>query len=305
MLLAVLVLALPGPAGSSGFASSGIDFLGRGGGWGLVARQGYPDNIFWNASGLGRCGMDGPSWFASYMDYHVGVKGGAVGYLGQGRRSWGWGSFVSYLTSGDLALTTWSDPTGGGGESFSYGAMVGGVACGVCVAPGVSAGAAIKVAREGMEGSSESAVLGDLSASAALWENAGSAAYACVVGRNWVLGGSEANLGEESGSAEAGLGLKFPTGQTSAGCSMVFDRAGGREARLGVAAFLSEEFEARLGYRRGIGAQSDASHGFVWHRGLTAGFSVCFGRLWLDYTYESSDPLDGVHRIGLRTLGSR
>ncbi|MFZ1946524.1 MAG: hypothetical protein WAW06_03180 [bacterium] len=305
LVVAALVLGLAGRAGCSGFASSDIDFLGRGGGWGLVARQGDVDNIFWNASGLGRSEASGGSAFATYLDYHAGVKGGAVGYLGHGRPSWSWGCFVSYLSSGEMALTSWEDPTGGLGASFSYSDVVGGAAFGVRAIPAVLLGAAVKAARQTMDGVSESTVLGDLSATAALWEGAGGEGYACIVGRNWVLGASETDLGEESGSVEAGLGLKFPTGLTSVGCSMVFDRAGGREARFGVAGLLSEEFEARLGYRRGVGAQSDASYGFAWHRGLTAGFSVSFGRLWMDYAYENADPLGGVHRIGLRSLGSR
>jgi len=304
--LALLCSGLAGPAGCKGFGATGIDFLGRGGGWGLVARQADVENVLWNASGLGRCGAGGGSVFAGYMDYHVGLKGGALGYLGREGPSWSWGAFVSYISSGDVALTSWDDPTGGLGTSYSYGGLTGGVSCGLRFVPALSVGVGIKAAREGVDGASESAVLGDLSATLALLGSGGVGpeAYASVVGRDLVLSASREVRDQEPGGMETGLALKLPAGETWIGCSMMFERAGRRDARLGVAALLSTEFEARLGYKRRVGEGADASYGLPWHRGLTAGFGVAFGKLWVDYTYENADPLDGVHRIGLRTFAT-
>jgi hypothetical protein len=77
-------------------------------------------------------------------------------------------------------------------------------------------------------------------------------------------------------------------------------RSGRREARFGLAAMLSREFEARLGWRRRVGEGSDAAFGFPWQRGLNAGFGVYLGKFWVDYTYEDASPLDAVHRFALR-----
>jgi hypothetical protein len=58
----------------------------------------------------------------------------------------------------------------------------------------------------------------------------------------------------------------------------------------------------RLGYRRRTGAISDSANDLPWERGLSAGFGVGFGRIWVDYTYEDASPLDNIHRFGIRTI---
>ncbi|MFH1219408.1 MAG: hypothetical protein V1694_03030 [Candidatus Eisenbacteria bacterium] len=299
----VLVAALLTPVDSSaaGFSAANIDFLGRGGSLqGLTARPGEIDNVVWNPSGLAYFRSAKGLGFAGYMDYLVGFRGGAAGYMGSAGRL-GYGSYIQYLSSTSLTVTSWDDPTGGRGESFSSGEMVVGVSCGAKILPVLALGGGLKLAREAIDDETAEGALADLSGTLSL----GAHTYVGIVGRNLVLGLWSADLGKPPTNVEAALAVVLAEGRTSAGISLGFARAGRREARLGISALLSDDFEARFGYGRRIGIASDSAYGFTWARGLTAGFGIWLGRFWIDYTYEDTSPLDGIHRFAVRAAAGR
>jgi hypothetical protein len=293
-----LVLALAGQARASGFAAVNLDFLGRGRACGLAGAPGRLDNVFWNPSGLAWRAAPGGYAFAGYMDYLAGLKGGVAGYMGGGADNRAWGLYTAYLSAGSLTVTSWDDPTGGRGETFGYGELAGGLAEGIRVLPWLAVGGALKAAREGMDDEVATALLADLGITTKL----GAGGHACIAARNLAIGTWGATAGEAPTEVEVGVGLEAVDGKVWGGCSVVSGRGGQREALVGLAALMSEEFEARIGYKQRIGSDLDRSLGFPWHRGLIAGFSVCFGQFWVDYTYEDATPLDSIHRLALRTL---
>jgi hypothetical protein len=297
-----LALAAPGVTAGGDFASTSIDFLGRGRACGLVASPGRPDDLFWNASGMAWRGSSSGSAFAGWLGYLAGLRGGVAGYVGGARAGRCYGGYVAYLSSGSQALTTWDDPTGGLGETFSWNEVVGGLAGGGRFVSRVSVGGGVKVVRQTLADQAATGLLADLSGTATLYETGeqSTRAFGCIAARNLVLGtwGTASDPG--SGCLEIGTAVDFAGGRHAVGCSVLFGRGGRREACVGLSALLSDEFEARLGYRRRTGLNSDASHGFGWQRGLAAGFSVGFGKFWIDYTYEDASPLDGVHRLAVR-----
>jgi hypothetical protein len=301
-LLAVLVLLGPGSSAAGVFSSLSIDFLGRSGApRGLVAEEGTADNPVWNPAGLS--GLEHPVAAAGFMDYLVGLRGGLAGYAWRPRRGLGLGVYVSYLTSGDVLKTGWDDPLGELGGTFSYGETVAGFGVGARVWGPISWGGSLKAARQTMDGTSSSGLLGDLALGGGIpgWSIGGAHLRAVLVRRNLVIARWGETGGDVPAESEIGLGLAEPVGSWTAGFSLLFGRSGRREGRVGVRLLLADDFEARLGYRRRIGVFSDGSAGFAWHRGVSAGFGVRFGPLWLDYGYEDSSPLDGTHRFSLRT----
>jgi hypothetical protein len=94
--------------------------------------------------------------------------------------------------------------------------------------------------------------------------------------------------------------VEVPGQGIDAGLSLYVADEGRREIRAGVAASPAEDFEVRIGYRRRVGAFSDSGSDLPWERGLSAGFGVGLGRVWVDYSYEDASPLDNVHRFGIR-----
>jgi hypothetical protein len=303
--IVTLLVAVPSLGRPAAFSALNIDFLGRGGSpQGLVARPGGPDNLFWNPSGLAYAASPSGLVFAGYMDYLVGMRGGTAGYLGSGGARLGYGSYISYLSSGSIPVTTWDDPIGGRGGTFTYGEFVAGVACGGEVRPHLSLGGALKLARETMENVTATGVFADLGGTLSLHRGQarddGLKAYVSIVGRNIGLRTWETKDAKAPSNAEIGLAVAAPGGRASAGLAFYLGRHGQREARLGMSALLSDEFEVRLGWRKRVGIASDGAFDFPWQRGLIAGFGVSLGKFWIDYTYEDASPLDAIHRFGLR-----
>lgn len=303
----VMAAALPTAATAADFASADLDFLGRGRAAGLGAGPGRIDNLFWSPSGLAwRSGGSGEG-FAGWMDYLAGLKGALVGYAGAERGGRALGGFVAYLSSGAVPLTTWDDPAGGRGETFTWSEISCGLAGGAMVLPRTSVGAGLKVVRQSIEHQAATALLGDLSTTTMLRRAAGAGGiglYACLAARNLVAATWGTGSDPTSGCIETGLAADLGAGSATAACSVLLGRAGRREASLGLAAVLGGQFELRLGYTRSIGACSDASFDFGWQRGLAAGFGVGLGRFWFDYTYEDATPLDGIHRLVLRSAAA-
>jgi hypothetical protein len=303
VVLAVCGLFLSSVGSASTFSVLNIDFLGRcGGTHGLVASAGNVDNGLWNPSGLGL--FTGATAFASYMDYMVGVRGGSAGYVAAaGNR--GFGAYLSYLSSGSLVKTSWGDPTGGEGESFSHSEFVIGFSQGYRPVSYMAVGTGLKIARQALDETDASSLLLDAAGTLRLYhwqgEHApGPAVYLSAVIRNLVLARWQDDEGEVPRNSEVGVAVCWPDGRFSYGASFHFGRDGRREIRTGLSSRPSPEFEVRLGYRRRTGAFSDSGNDLPSERGLLGGFGVAFGRIWIDYTFEDASPLDGIHRFGIR-----
>jgi len=303
-LVAVCVVGVAaGPAGAATFSCLNVDFLGSGGALqGLIARPGRADNTFWNPSGLAGLEVSRGVAFAGYMDYLAGTRGATAGYAWSARPGRGFGAYISYLSAGSIPLSTWNDPVGGD-ESFGYGEVAVGFSGGGAVGRRLRAGAGLKVDRENLDDLTTSGAFLDLSASVRLAGSSGASlspeAYLGAAARNITLGKWGTGAETAPVATEFGLAAVLPSG-TCAGVSVLAGGEGRREVRVGLAALLSGEFEARLGWRRRIGTGSDSAYGLPWQRGLTAGFGVGLGKFWLDYTYEDASPLDAIHRFGLR-----
>jgi hypothetical protein len=305
-LVAALGAAMAvGTCAAADFSSLNVDFLGRlGAPQGMVALPATAANVVGNPSGLALIGALSGEGFSAYMDYLAGTRGATAGYVWSMKPGRGYGAYISYLTSGSLAVTTWSDPVGGD-RTFSYGGLTAGLAGGTRLCDRFLVGAGVKLARDNLDEVTASGAFLDIGGMARLAgassPDRGAAVYLGIVGRNLALG----TWGEESGgtdlaiATEVGLSAASPSGASS-GISVAVGRQGRREVRLGVAARLSGEFEARIGWRRRIGTGSDTAFDFPWQRGLSAGFGVSLGRFWLDYTYEDESPLDAIHRFALR-----
>jgi hypothetical protein len=305
MMLGAFVIVVCASGRASTFSSLTLDFLGRGGPLqGLMAGPGDDSDVVWTPSGLAF--GSAPAAFASYMDYLVDVRGGALGYRARAGRHSGYGLFMSYLSSGAISRTSWDDPVGGTGGTFGYRELVAGLSGGISVLRGLSLGTAVKLARQELDSDVTSGAFFDLSSTYRVHPLRGAggnvtAAYLSLATRNievkrWGLSEGDAPL-----NTEVGLGVQAADGSVSAGFSFYFARAGRREVRAGFSALPSEEFEVRLGYRRRTGHMADRSGDLPWERGITVGFSVSFGAFWLDYTYEDASPLDNIHRFALRT----
>jgi hypothetical protein len=301
------VLVSPIALQASSFSALNIDFLGRGGGtYGLVGRNQDIDNVIWNASGLG-FGSD-ETGFGGYMDYIVQLKGGIAGYSSQYQQKGAYGLYMSYLTSGMISRTEWDDPTGGTGDEFSHGEFVFGASGGFRVTSYLSGGVGLKLARQSTDNVSSGGLFGDLSGSARIYPleagepGPGVKAFTTIVFRNLEITRWGEEAGDPPANAELGLAIESPQAAWVGGGSYYVAREGRREVRLGLSAKPSEEFEVRFGYRRRIGDRSDSGAGFPWHRGLSAGFGVGFGKIWVDYTYEDASPLDNIHRFALRAI---
>lgn len=291
---------------ASAFSSMNIDFLGRGAGTGgLVARSGDIDNVVWNASGLAR--SPGRLGFAAYMDYLVETKGGIAGYTGLSEDGMAYGLYVSYLSTGTVRRTDWDDPTGSTGE-FSHGEIVLGFSGGAGLTSHLSCGAGLKLARQSTDDVTAGGVFTDLSGTARLYplgngpNGSGYQAYSALIVRNLRLFRWGDEGGEPPGNLELGFEVEFPGNTFQAGFSFYFADRGRRQIRAGLAARPAEDFELRVGYRRRTGSLSDSGSDLSWERGLTAGFGVAFGRIWVDYSYEDASPLDNIHRFGIRTI---
>jgi hypothetical protein len=302
--VAATLVAVPLACRAETFTALNIDFLGHGGApQGLAAKAGDVGNVFWNPAGLACSRAATPMAFAGYMDYVAGIRGGAVGYLSAPRPHSGHGFYLTYLASGSMRATDWDDPLGGRGDTFTYSEVVAAAVGGVQVLPAVYAGGALKLGRENLETLGASCLAADLGGTVRFLGGAGAEdakAYASITARNIKLAVWEIKDTKLPTGAELGLATDFLAGRASAGLSIYAGRLGRREARIGVAGLLTDEFEARLGWRRRIGKASDSEFDLGWRRGLSAGFSVGLGRFYFDYTYEDASPFDGIHRFGLR-----
>jgi hypothetical protein len=289
---------------ASTLSTLNVDFVGRGGGTaGLAARTDDVDNVVWNASGLAF--GTGRTVFGGFMDYLVGLKGGAVGYVDRTSPNIGYGLWASYLSSGSLTRTDFDDPTGEKGATFAYTDVVCGVAAAYSVLPFLGLGTGLKVARQDMEGFSTSGLFGDVSVTFKAYApdprtNSRPQIYTSYTTRNIELARWEQDVGAVPRNSEVAMALAFPDPNVTTGLSFYIGEAGRREIRLGIEAAPSDEFEARLGYRRRTGHMSDQANDLPWERGLMAGFGVRFGSVWIDYTFEDASPLDNVHRFGVR-----
>jgi hypothetical protein len=305
-LAGVVLLSSALACAASTLSVRNLDFLGRGGGTsGLIARVGDPDNLCWNASALAF--GPGNSVFAGYMDYLVGVKGGTLGYVGEARGAYGYGLWVSYLSSGSLVLTSFDDPTGGRGGTFKHSEVMSGLAGGTRLLPFLSVGAAVKLARQDLDNLSTSGLFGDLSLTFKAYSpdpvlSSFPAVYTSYVARNVTVARWGEEQGDLTGNSEVGLVFDFPGDGLVVGCSFYFADRGRREVRSGIEARLSDDFEVRVGYRRRTGAMSDDANDLPWERGLMAGFGLAFGPVRLDYTYEDASPLDNIHRFAIATV---
>jgi hypothetical protein len=303
-ILAVLVtLAIPGVCSPSSFSAANIGMLP-----GAAPTQAYISEIadlndyWWNPAGLGY--LERVEAAGGYMDYLTSLKGGLAGVAAPTRRGPSYSLYLSYLSTGRVGRTDFDDPTGGRGETFTFGELLGGFSAGMRVHDAVSAGASLKFAREQLDSDFETGVLADIGASIRLyggeaWPARGLAAYFAAVGKNLLMA-RDAGAGRSPASLEASVSLAGAgTTPFSGGFSVYMGQRGLVEVRAGLVALVSEEFRARVGYRRRVGENSDGSAGFSWVRGLTAGFGVRFGNVWVDYTYEDSSPLDSIHRFGV------
>jgi hypothetical protein len=305
LIVALICIVLAGTASvgrASSFSTLNIDFLGRGGMHGMAGRLGDVDNVVWNPSGLGRA--DGDQGYASYMDYVVGVRGGTAGYRGNWR-STGYGVYISYISSGTIARTGWTDPTGGLGASYSHTEMILGASQGLEVLPNLWLGSGLKLVRLNLDDLVSSGAFVDVSATVQVlpWRAGKASGYSvrtALIARNLGLLSWGEEIGQAPLNAELALSFGSPEERLSMGLSLVAGRDGRREVRGGISALLSDEFEVRLGYRRRVGRMADSEAGLPWQRGLVGGFGIGFGSLWLDYSYEDASPLGGIHRLGLR-----
>lgn len=297
------MLSAPSVCTSASFSAANIGMLP-----GAAPTQAYVSEVddlndfWWNPAGLAYLGRT--ELAGGYMDYLATLKGGLIGFGTPARRSWAYDLYVSYLSTGQVDRTDFDDPTGGAGESFSFGEFVGGFAAGMKLHEAVAAGAGLKLAREQLDSDFRTGILTDLGASFRVyggeaWPGGGMAAYVSAAAKNLLIYQDGEN-GQSPASLEVGVSLAG-AGSTplSGGVSFYAGQRGVREVRAGLVGLLSKEFRARLGYRRRVGENSDSSAGFSWIRGLTAGFGIRFGGVWIDYTYEDSSPLDAIHRFGL------
>jgi len=298
-----VIVALPSVCLPASFSAANIGMLP-----GAAPTQAYVSEVadlndfWWNPAGLAY--LERVEIAGGYMDYLTSLKGGLAGFGSPTRRGWAYDFYLSYLSTGQVDRTDFDDPTGGVGETFTFGELVGGFSAGMKLHGRVAAGVGLKFAREQLDADFKTGVLADFGASFRVyggeaWPGDGLAAYLSAVAKNLLIfedgddGRSPAGLAV--GASLAGAGdVPF-----SGGFSFYMGQMGVREVRAGVVGLLSKEFRARLGYRRRVGENSDASAGFSWVRGLTAGFGIRFGKVWVDYTYEDSSPLDAIHRFGL------
>lgn len=308
VVVLVTVLGLPLVSLSSSFSAANIGMLP-----GAAPTQAYVSEVddlndfWWNPAGLGH--LQRIEVAGGYMDYLASLKGAMAGVGGPVGHDWAYNFYLSYLSTGQIDRTDFDDPTGGRGETFTFGELVGGLSAGVNLHEAVSAGAGLKFAREQLDGDFKTGVLADLGASfrvyaGSAWPRGGRAAYISAVAKNLLVAqdaeGSESPASLETGVSIAAKGMTAYSG----GLSFFVGRRGVREVRAGMVAALSDDFRARLGYRRRVGENSDSSAGYSWIRGLTAGFGVRFGRVWVDYIYEDASPLDAIHRFGLTFAGA-
>ena len=301
-----LIIIFFAPSGhATYFSSMNIDVLGRGGGTcGLVACPGDVDNVIWNASGLAE--SPGRLGFAAYMDYLVDTRAGMVGYTGSAEAGRSYGLYVSYLSTGMVARTGWDDHTGTGDE-FSHGEVVFGLSGGTWLTSFFSGGAGIKMARQSADDVIAGGMFADLSGTVRILPlgsgdgASGYEAYSALVLRNLQVFRWGDKDGDSPGNLELGFGLEAPGRAFEAGFSFYFADRDRRQVRAGLTARPAEDFEVRIGYRRRTGKISDSANDLPWERGLSAGFGVGFGRVWVDYTYEDASPLDNIHRFGIRT----
>ena len=304
-IAAAVAVGLCSVCSAATFSSLNVDPLGRcGGTHGLVAGAGDLDNTLWNPSGLGF--FTGRAAFAGFMDYLVGVKGGTVGYVSAADNV-GLGAYFSYISSGSLTRTSWSDPTGVIGETFNYSEFAVGFSQGLRLRPYLAVGTGLKLAHQSLDESEASGLLLDVTTTLRLHPRQevcvdGPAVYAAWVSRNLALARWQDKDGETPRNSELGVAVRWPGSRLSYGLSFYFGPDGRREVRTGMSAQVSKEFEMRLGYRRRTGAFSDSGNGLPIERGLLAGFGVGFGRFWIDYTFEDASPLDAIHRFGIRAL---
>jgi hypothetical protein len=288
---------------ASPFSALNIDFLGRGGGtYGMIANAGEVDNVVWNGSGLGF--SDSSVAMVGYMDYLVTVGGGTAAYMGVGR-GFGYGIHVSYLSSDTYSKTAMNDQIGQLGDTFKYGEFVLGMSGGVRLRPYASVGAGLKFVRYDLDYDEGSGLAADLGATARVYSLGGAgrprgAVYVSFVTRNLALGTWQDEKSDIPRNSEGGIAIRFPGGRFSAGTSYYNGVDGRHEIRFGMSAMPTAEFEVRVGYRRRVGRFSDAANDFPWERGITGGFGIGFGALWIDYTYEDTSPLDGIHRFAVR-----
>ncbi|MGD9400762.1 MAG: hypothetical protein PVF95_00685 [bacterium] len=305
-ILGILVIAaFPSACWSSSFSAANIGMLP-----GAAPTQAYVSEVpelndfWWNPAGLGY--LDRVEVAGGYMDYLTSLKGGLAGFGAPTGRGWSYDVYISYLSTGQVTRTDFNDPTGGEGETFTFGELMGGFAAGMRLHDRLSAGAGLKFAREQLDADFRTGVLADVGGAFRLYGGGarGLSAYVSAVGRNMIIaqdgdgGGSPAGL-------EAGFSLAGSGGTPfSGGVSYYIGQRGVREVRSGVIGLISEDFRVRAGYRRRVGENSDSQAGFSWLRGLTAGFGVRFGKFWLDYTYEDSSPLDAIHRFGVTFTGT-
>lgn len=309
ILTIMLIALLPSICASSSFRAANIGMLP-----GAAPTQAYVSEIhemndfWWNPAGLGYLGRVEAA--GGYMDYLTSLKGGLAGFGAPTRRGWAYAVYISYLSTGQMTRTDFDDPTGGGGQTFVFGELVGGFSAGMRLHDRISAGAGLKFASEQLDSDYRTGVLADLGGAFRFYgsgpeEARGLCAYLSAVGRNILIardgegGGSPA--GFEAGVSLAGSGIT----PFSGGVSFYIGQRGVREVRAGIIGLISRDFRGRAGYRRRVGDNSDSEAGFSWHRGLTAGFGVRFGRIWLDYTYEDSSPLDAIHRFGITFTRTR
>ncbi len=305
-LVAMVLLTAVSHSGASALSVLNLDFLGRGGGTaGLAARVGDPDNVCWNSSGLAFGA--GNTAFAGYMDYLVGVGGGTAGYVGKASGGCGYGVWASYLTGRSLTRTSFDDPTGGRGETFNHGELMSGVAVGAGLLPYLSAGAAVKVAKQDLDDFTSSGLFGDLSVTLRAYSpdpvvSSRPGIYTSYIARNIEVARWGEDEGELPGNSEIGVAFEFPRSSMVAGFSFYFGAGDRREVRWGLEVGLSREFEVRLGYRRRTGRMSDQACDLPWERGLLAGFGLGFGPLRLNYSYEDASPLDNIHRLSVTSV---
>jgi len=304
-LIVGFLLMLAGSSAASTLSVLNMDFLGRGGGTGgLAARPGDPDNVFWNASALAF--GEGTSAFAGYMDYLVGVRGGTVGFGGMAWEDYGYGLWVSYVSSGDLVETGFDDPVGGRGETFRYSEFMTGLAAGTALLPYLSVGGGVKLARQDLDDFSVSGLFGDLSVTFKAYSpdtgmRSRPRIYTSYIVRNIEVARWGDDESDVAGNSEIGMAMEFPGSGVISGFSFHFGGNGRREIRWGLEVDLSRDFELRLGYRRRTGLVSDHANDLPWERGLLVGFGLGFGPVRLDYAFEDASPLDNIHRFSVRS----
>jgi hypothetical protein len=239
------------------------------------------------------------------MDYLVGTRGVAVGFVSRQNTRWGYGPYLTYLGLGSIPVTTWDNPLGGRDGDFSFSEIAAGIGAGAEALPYLWLGGGLKFVRSSLVNDAITAACLDLSGTARIFGGSTAGAtsgFVCAVARDIGLmtWDDTGEAGDPPTNVEVGAAVRTLDGKALLGCSFLEERGGGRDVRFGVSGLLSEEFEARLGYRRRLGTGSDSSIDSGWQRGLVAGFSVSLGKFWVDYTYEDASPLDSIHRLAVR-----